>query len=319
MPHAHEDTHRSANRRALTIALALTSGFMVAEVVGGLLTGSLALLADAGHMLSDAFSLALALFAVWLAGRPATPQRSFGYQRAEILAALANGLSLVAISVWIFVEAYQRLDDPPEVLAGWLLVIALVGLVVNVAAALVLRRGEGESLNVSAAMRHVLADLAGSVGVMVAALVILITGWRYADPLVSVLIGLLVLASAWPVLRDSIRVLLEASPRGIEPDEVGRSMANLPGVKEVHDLHVWTITSGFPALSAHVLVGRGDDCHARRRELEALLHDRFGIEHTTLQVDHEHDGQLIELEMPERRPGPVDGREGTARGRPVEG
>jgi cobalt-zinc-cadmium efflux system protein len=319
MPHAHEHTHRSANRRALTVALALTSGFMVAEVVGGLLTGSLALLADAGHMLSDAFSLALALFAVWLAGRPATPQRSFGYQRAEILAALANGLSLVAISVWIFVEAYRRLDDPPEVLAGWLLVIALVGLVVNVAAALVLRRGQGESLNVSAAMRHVLADLAGSVGVLVAALVILITGWRYADPLVSVLIGLLVLASAWPVLRDSIRILLEASPRGIDPDEVGRSMASLPGVKEVHDLHVWTITSGFPALSAHVLVGRGDDCHARRRDLEALLHDRFGIEHTTLQVDHEHDVELIELEMPERRPAPIDERERAARGRPVEG
>ena len=319
MPHAHEHTNRSANRRALTIALALTSGFMVAEVVGGLLTGSLALLADAGHMLSDAFSLALALFAVWLAGRPATPQRSFGYQRAEILAALANGLSLVAISLLIFVEAYRRLDDPPEVLAGWLLAIALVGLVVNVAAALVLRRGQGESLNVSAAMRHVLADLAGSVGVMVAALVILITGWRYADPLVSVLIGLLVLASAWPVLRDSIRILLEASPRGIDPDEVGRSMASLPGVKEVHDLHVWTITSGFPALSAHVLVGIGDDCHARRRELEALLHDRFGIEHTTLQVDHEYDGELIELEMPERRPAPVDEREGAARGRPLEG
>jgi cobalt-zinc-cadmium efflux system protein len=308
MAHAHEHTHRSANRRALTIALALTSGFMVAEVVGGLLTGSLALLADAGHMLSDAFSLALALFAVWLAGRPATPQRSFGYQRAEILAALANGLSLVAISVWIFVEAYRRLDDPPEVLAGWLLVIALAGLVVNVAAALVLRRGQGESLNVSAAMRHVLADLAGSVGVLVAALVILITGWRYADPLVSVLIGLLVLASAWPVLRDSIRILLEASPRGIDPDEVGRSMASVPGVKEVHDLHVWTITSGFPALSAHVLVGSGDDCHARRRELERLLRDRFGIEHTTLQVDHEHDGELIELEIAERRPAPADKR-----------
>jgi cobalt-zinc-cadmium efflux system protein len=308
MAHADEHTHRSANRRALTIALALTSGFMVAEVVGGLLTGSLALLADAGHMLSDAFSLALALFAVWLAGRPATPQRSFGYQRAEILAALANGLSLVAISIWIFVEAYRRLDDPPEILAGWLLVIALVGLVVNVAAAIVLRRGEGESLNVSAAMRHVLADLAGSVGVMVAALVILITGWRYADPLVSVLIGLLVLASAWPVLRDSIRILLEASPRGIDPDEVGRRMAGVPGVKEVHDLHVWTITSGFPALSAHVLVGSGDDCHARRRELERLLRDRFGIEHTTLQVDHEHDGELIELEIAERRPAPADKR-----------
>ena len=308
MAHAHEHTHRSANRRALTIALALTSGFMVAEVVGGLLTGSLALLADAGHMLSDAFSLAIALFAVWLAGRPATPQRSFGYQRAEILAALANGLSLVAISIWIFVEAYRRLDDPPEILAGWLLVIALVGLVVNVAAAIVLRRGQGESLNVSAAMRHVLADLAGSVGVMVAALVILITGWRYADPLVSVVIGLLVLASAWPVLRDSIRILLEASPRGIDPDEVGRSMAGVPGVKEVHDLHVWTITSGFPALSAHVLVGSGDDCHTRRRELERLLRDRFGIEHTTLQVDHENDGELIELEIAERRPAPADKR-----------
>jgi cobalt-zinc-cadmium efflux system protein len=306
MAHVHDhDHHRSANRRALTLALLLTSGFMVVEVVGGFLTDSLALLADAGHMLSDAFSLGLALFAVWLAERPATPQRSFGYQRAEILAALANGLALVVVSVWIFIEAYGRLDDPPEVLGGWLLAIALVGLLVNLVAAFILRRGKEESLNVSAAMRHVLADLAGSVGVIVAAVVILTTGWRYVDPLVSILIGLLVLASAWPILRDSIRILLEASPRGIDPDELGRSMASLPGIKEVHDLHVWTITSGFPALSAHVLVGEGDDCHARRRELEELLHERFGIQHTTLQVDHEHHAELIELEMPEQRSAPV--------------
>jgi cobalt-zinc-cadmium efflux system protein len=301
---SHHHTHRhaggrgSANpgtRRALAVALVLIAGFMVVEVVGGLITGSLALLADAAHMLSDAGSLALALGAVVLAARPATPERSFGLQRAEILAALANGVALVAVSLWIFVEAFRRLTEPPEVLAAGVLGIAVAGLAVNVCAALLLSRADRGSLNVSAALRHVLADLAGSVGAIVAALVILATGWRYADPLVSVLIGLLVLASATPVLRDSLRILLEVAPRGIDPADVGRRMAGLPGVREVHDLHVWTITSGFPALSAHVLVGPGDDCHARRRELEQLVRDQFGIAHTTLQVDHEPAGELLSI------------------------
>lgn len=270
---------------------------MAAEVVGGLISGSLALLADAGHMLSDSASLALALAAITLAQRPSTPTRSFGLQRAEILAALVNGLALVAISIWIFYEAYQRLTDPPEILGGLMIVVAVIGLVVNVAAALILSRGEGESLNMSAALRHVFADLLGSIGVIVAALIILLTGWRYADPLISVLIGLLIAGSAWPVLRDSIRVLLEAAPRGIDAAQVGNQMASVDGVTEVHDLHIWTITSGFPALSAHVVVDPDVDCHVQRRKLAELLADQFGIEHTTLQVDHEPRSHPLQIDV----------------------
>ena len=292
--HSHEDHSghdhgRGAGRRALVVVLALTTTFAAVEVVGGLITGSLALLADAGHMLSDSASLALALLAFWLSARPATPNRSFGYKRAEILAALANGVTLVAISIWIFIEAYGRLGEPPEILGGPMLAVAVAGLAVNVAGFAILARSSGESLNLQGAARHVLADLLGSVGAIAAALIVITTGWRYADPLISVLIGLLVLASSWKLLRDSVNILLEKSPPGLDADEIGRSMVRSGGVAEVHDLHVWTITSGFPALAAHVLVERDEDCHARRRELEGILHDEYGIEHTTLQVDHAGD------------------------------
>jgi cobalt-zinc-cadmium efflux system protein len=299
----HEHNHwRRSDRRALATVFVLTGVFMVAEVVGGLVTGSLALLADAGHMLSDAFSLGLALFAVWLAGRPATPNRSFGYKRAEILAALFNGTTLVAISVWIFIEAYQRLWEPPEILGSWMLAIATLGLLVNVAGAVILSRSSGESLNLQGALRHVVADILGSVGAIAAALVILTTGWRYADPIISILIGLLVLGSSWKLLRDSANILLEGTPPGIDAGEVGRSMARAEGVDEVHDLHIWTITSGFPALAAHVLVGRDEDCHAKRRDLEQLLAREYGIEHTTLQVDHvgDHETTLHNLQFRSR-------------------
>ena len=307
MSHAHDHDHshaRETSRRALAIALALTTTFMIAEVVGGLLTGSLALLADAGHMLSDSFSLGLALFAGWLARRPPTSTRTFGLQRAEILAALFNGVTLVAISIWIFVEAGRRFSAPPDVEGGWLLVVAVLGLAVNVAAAFVLSSGAKGNLNVSAALRHVFADVLGSVGVIVSATVILLTGWNLVDPLVSVLIGILVLASSWGILRDTTRVLLEATPEGIDAAEVGAAMVSVDGVKEVHDLHVWTVTSGFPALSAHVLVGKDDDCHAQRRTLEQMLHRRFGIDHTTLQVDHVENGAPLHIEGPvsEARP-----------------
>jgi cobalt-zinc-cadmium efflux system protein len=287
---------RARNRRVLAIVLGLTLAFTAVEVVGGVLTGSLALLADAVHMLSDNLALTLALVAVWLAGRPSTPERSFGYQRAEILAALANGVILVALAIWIFIAAWGRLTDPPEVLAGWVALVAVVGLAVNLAAAMILRRAGHDTLNIRAALRHVTADALGSVGVLVAAVVILVTGWRYADPVAGALIGLLVLGSSWTVIRDSIQILLEGAPRGIDARELGRRLAGMPGVVEVHDLHVWTITSGFPALSAHVLVERGDDCHARRRELEELLLREFGIEHTTLQVDHVAPPPLISIQ-----------------------
>ncbi len=300
--HTHHGHSHGAGKRALTFVFVLTTAFLALEIVGGLLTGSLALLADAGHMASDAVSLGLALFAVWLAERPATPQRSFGYKRAEILAALANGVTLVAVSVWIFFEAFRRLQDPQPILGGWMMAVAVVGLVVNVAGALVLSRSGGESLNVEGALRHVLADLLGSIGVIVAAVVILLTGWQYADPLISVVIGVLVLASSWKLLSESTNILLESTPRDVDAEEVGRRMAAVDGIEEVHDLHIWTITSGFPALAAHVLVGTDENCHARRRDLEALLAQAFGIEHTTLQVDHagDHHATLRALRFPAR-------------------
>ena len=296
MAHDHAHDARAGSARALGLALALTAGYTVVEVVAGFLTGSLALLADAAHMLSDNVSIALALFAVWLARRPATPERTYGFKRAEVLAALVNGLTLVVLSIWIFVEAFRRLDDPPDVLGGWMLAVGAVGIGVNLASGAILFGSRGESLNVEAAFRHVVADLLGSLGVVVAAIVILVTGWLEADPVVSVLIGLLVLASSWSILRDSTSILLEAAPKGIDTRAVGERLARAPGVVEVHDLHIWTITSGFPALSAHVLVGRGEDCHRRRRELELLLQREFGIEHSTLQVDHAaaHD-DLVEI------------------------
>jgi cobalt-zinc-cadmium efflux system protein len=303
-PHEHGNgtREREGNRRALAIVLVLTATFTVVEVAGGLLTGSLALLADAGHMLSDNLSLGLALFAAWLAGRPATPERSFGYRRAEILAALANGVTLVAISIWIFVEALSRLQEPTEVLGVPMLAVATLGLAVNAAGVLVLSRSGRENLNVEGALRHVIADALGSVGAMAAAGVIILTGWRYADPLISVAIGILILASSWTLLRDSTNVLLEAAPRGLNAEEVGRKMVAADGVTEVHDLHIWTITSGFPALSAHVLVGHQENCHARRRDLEELLAHEFGISHTTLQVDHadDHHASLQTLHFPSR-------------------
>ncbi len=296
--HSHEHSHGSggghdhasgANKKALAVVLSFTLTYMFAEIIGGFITGSLALLADAAHMASDNVALGLALFAFWLASKPPTPNRSFGYKRGEILAALFNGVTIVAISIWIFYEAYQRFQDPPEILGGWMMVVAVIGLFVNVAGMIILQRSAGENLNMQGALRHVLADLLGSVGVITAALVIVVTGYRVADPIISVFIGVLVIFSSWKLLRDSVNILLEGSPPGVDAEQVGKKMAGMNGVKEVHDLHVWTITSGFPALSAHVLVGEDEDCHQKRRELEGLISEEFSIDHTTLQVDHAGD------------------------------
>jgi len=284
--HGHEHQRRSGDRRALAGAFALIACFMVVEIVVGVRSDSLAVLADAGHMLSDAASLGLALGAVWLAARPATTQRSFGYRRAEILAALANGVALVAIAIWIFVEAGRRLQSPPDVLGGWVLAVGCVGLVVNLAAAWILSHKGSGSLNMRGALLHVVADALGSVGVIVAGTIILTTGWEAADPIVSIIIGVLILASSWTLLKESVNILLEATPSGIAAEDVGRAILGEPNVVQVHDLHVWTITSGFPALSAHVLVEPGADCHAIRRRIEAVLRQQFALEHTTLQVDH---------------------------------
>ena len=289
MAHAHNHSHETArgeNRRALAITLAPTARFTGGEGFGGLLTGSLGLLADVGDMFSDKLSLGGAMVGDLLPRRPETRGRSFGCKRAEILAALANRVTLVAISIWIFVEALSRLREPPEILGGPMLAIAVLGLLVNAVGAIVLSRSGGDNLNMQGALRHVIADALGSLGTIAAGLTIVLTGWRYADPLASVAIAALILASSWALLRDSTNVLLEAAPRGVDAEEVGRRMVGAQGVLEVHDLHIWTITSGFPALSAHILVGRSEDCHARRRDLEDLLAHEYGISHTTLQVDH---------------------------------
>jgi cobalt-zinc-cadmium efflux system protein len=283
--HSHAHEHRLVgDRRRLAVALALIAGFMVFELVVGVVADSLAVLADAAHMLGDAAALVLALAAAWIAGRPASPERTFGSMRAEILAALANGVLLVALAIWILIAAVDRLRDPADPVGSWILAAGVVGIAVNLAAAAVLRGRT--SLNLRAANRHVLADLLGSVGVVVAGVLVLATGWAYADPLVSLAIAALVLASSWSVLRDSTAILLESAPAGMDAGEIGSAMVGVPGVQEVHDLHVWTITSGFPSLSAHVLVPEGDDCHAVRRRLEAMLSERFGLTHTTLQVEH---------------------------------
>ena len=277
--------HEVRERRALALVLALILGFAGVEVLTGLAAGSLALLADAAHMLSDALALGLALFAAWLAQRPATPQRSFGWRRAEVLGRPRERARARRPRRSNYLVGDRSSLDPPGVTAGWVLAAGVAGLVVNVIAARVLH-GAGSGLNVRAAMLHVLADLASSAGVVVAGIVMLATGWAYADPIAAILIGVLVVASTVGVLRETLGVLLEGAPEGMDAREVGVAIASTEGVVGVHDLHLWTITSGFPALSAHVLVDAGADCHAIRRELEALLRDRFGLSHTTLQVEH---------------------------------
>ncbi|HEU4657078.1 MAG TPA: cation diffusion facilitator family transporter [Capillimicrobium sp.] len=294
--HSH-GVSADADTSKLAIALVLIGGFMVAEVVVGVLARSLALLSDAAHMLTDAGAIALSLVALRLARRPARGAMTFGLKRAEILSAQANGVTLLVLAVLILVEAIRRLVSPPEVEGGLVLAVALAGIVVNVAATMVLARANRQSLNVEGAFQHVLTDLYAFIGTAVAGAIILTTGFERADPLASILVAALMLRSAYGLLRASGRVFLEAAPEGLDPDEIGRAMVAVPGVVEVHDLHVWEVTSGFPALSAHVTVRKRTDCHEARRELETMLHDRFDLHHTTLQVDHE-DG-LLDLEVAE--------------------
>jgi cobalt-zinc-cadmium efflux system protein len=285
--HDHHRAHgvgRAGNRRKMTIALAINVLLLVAGVAGALVFGSVALLADAGHVLSDVGAIALGLLAAAMAARPATGRRTFGFQRGEILAALVNGLLLVAVAVIVFVEAIGRLSDPPSVEAGGVLAIGLLGLAGNAAAAAVLIAGDRRDLNLEGVLRHSAADALGSLGVVISAAIMLATGWRYADPIAGLLIGLLVLAGSWSLVRDAFDVLMEAAPAGIDVQEVGREMVAVPGVREVHDLHVWTVTSGFPALAAHVRTDPSEDVDAVRRRIEAVLHERFEIDHTTLQM-----------------------------------
>src|SRR6266545_5367363 len=286
MAHAHGPERLTRDRRALGGALALILAFMAAEVVFAFVASSLALLADAGHMLTDAAALALAIVAASMATRPARGRWTFGYKRMEVLAAQVNGLTLLVIGIWIVYGAVRRLIDPPEVRGGLVLVVALVGVAVNIAATSLLSRASRTSINVRGAFVHVLNDLAAFVGTALAGGLILATGWDRFDPIASLAVAALIGWSSWRLLRDSVRIFLESSPADIDPNEVGHAIVEEPQVVEAHDLHVWTVTSGFPALSAHVLVRPGADCHGIRRRLEAMLVDRFGLDHPTLQVDH---------------------------------
>jgi cobalt-zinc-cadmium efflux system protein len=285
MTHAHAPTAAGRHRRSLVITLVLTSAYLVTEVVGGVMTGSLALLADAGHMLTDVGGLALALFAIWFAARPATPERTYGFHRVEILAALANAVVLIGISFYILVEAWRRFQHPPEIESGWMLVIAAIGLGVNVAGVFLLRAGSAESLNLKGAYFEVLSDMLASLGVIAAAVVMWTTGWRYADPLVSAGIGLFILPRTWLLLRQAVGVLLEGTPPEVDLAALRNALAAVEHVTDVHDLHVWALTSGVNAMSVHVVTASGVDRAPLLDRVAACAKGRFGIDHVTVQVE----------------------------------
>lgn len=284
--HHHGGSAAGRNRKQLTITLVLAAAYMLAEAIGGWYANSLALLADAGHMLSDVGALALSLFAIWIAQKPATPQHTYGYYRTEILAALANGATLVAISLLIFVEAFQRLSEPQPVAGMVVMLIAVGGLLVNLSGLWLLHGGKDESLNVRGAWLHLLTDALGSVGAILGGAAVWAFGWFWADPAVSIAIGLLVIYSAWDLVKESVSVLLEGTPSHIDLDAVRAAMGEVEGVEEVHDLHVWTITSGMEAMSGHVVVRADGRPQAEvLGELHRVLHDRFGLDHLTIQVE----------------------------------
>jgi cobalt-zinc-cadmium efflux system protein len=282
--HAH--AHNHADRRILGLSLALLLAFMVAEVVLGIAAGSLALLADAGHMLTDACALGLALFAAWAASLPARGRWTFGFARAEILAAQANGITLAVIALIIVFSAIRRLISPPEVDAAVVTVVALAGIAVNLCVLGLMARAERRSLNMRGAYLHIATDLAAFAGTVAAGVLILITGWNRFDAIASLFVA---------GLRESGRIFLEGAPEEAPPKDVGNAIAAHDGVVETHDLHVWTVTDGFPALSAHVLVEPGADCHRIRLELERMLAERFDLEHTTLQVEHVGSARGLEI------------------------
>jgi len=286
--HSHGPSSGARNRRGLTVTLVLAAAYMVAELVGGIVANSLALLADAGHMLSDVGALALSLFAIWIAQKPATPRRTFGYYRTEILAALANAATLIAISIYIFWEAAQRLRAPEPVDGLIVLWVAVGGLLVNGIGAALLHGGREHSLNIRGAWLHLMTDAAGNVGVIVGGLMIWAWGLAWADPVVSVLIGLLVIWSSWGLLKDSVGVLLEGTPGHIDVEAVRAALVEVEGVEGVHDLHVWTITSGMEALSCHVVVGGRDERRASGEilaDVHQVLRQRFGLNHLTVQIE----------------------------------
>lgn len=286
--HDHSHHHHQANKKALLISFILIAAFMITELIGGLLTNSLALLSDAGHMLSDAFSLGLSLFAFKFGEKIADESRTYGYKRFEILAALLNGVLLVLISIFILWEAYQRFFHPPEVVGSGMLVIAIIGMLVNIVVAWILMKGDtSENLNLRSAFMHVLGDLLGSVGAVIAALLILFFGWNYADPIASVLVSVLILLSGYRITKDAVHVLMEGKPEGVDIEAIKHRLLDLADVEDVHDLHIWSITSDFPSLSCHLVVRTG--CHRDDLlyEVTQILTKEFQLEHTTIQIEGE--------------------------------
>ncbi len=304
--HSEASHLMAAGSRPLKIALAIVVVIMVAEVIGGILSNSLALLGDAGHMLVDALALGLALFAMTIARRPATPSKTYGYHRVEIMAALANGTTLVLLALWIFYEAYQRFLDPPLVQTPLMLLVATIGLIANLIGMLLLRKASHGQLNIKAAFWHIVGDTISSVGVIIAAVIISVTGWYVVDPLIAVFIGVIILWGAVRIVRESTDILLEAVPRDIQVDKVIKIIKNIPGVEEVHDMHIWTITSGIHALSTHLIIE--DQMVSRSAEIvETVNQDlaqHFDITHTTLQLECEKcescpDGIICNMSRPE--------------------
>lgn len=315
----HEDAHghahghgvsAGADRRWLAIALVLIVGFMAAEVVVGVLAHSLALISDAGHMLTDAASIALALVAIRVAAQPAVGLYTYGFKRVEILSAQANGITLLLLAVWFVYESVRRLIEPPVVSGLLVLITAVVGIAVNIAAAWSISRANRTSLNVEGAFQHILNDLYAFIGTAIAGAVVWATGFARADAIAALLVAVLMARAGWGLVRESGRIFLEAAPTEADPAVIGPRIAAIPEVVEVHDLHVWQITSGQLSLSAHILVGGGVDCHAARSEIETVLHTEYRLDHTTLQVDHAgrdnsggqgHDEHCVESHGPVHR------------------
>ncbi|WP_071393586.1 cation diffusion facilitator family transporter [Bacillus tuaregi] len=284
--HGHHHHGHSANKKALFLSFIIITSFMVVEVIGGLLTNSLALLADAGHMLSDAAALGLSFFALKLGEKAASHSNTYGYKRFEIIAAALNGLTLIIISLYIFYEAFQRFANPPEVQSLGMLTISTLGLVVNIIAAWILMRGDkDENLNVRSAFLHVLGDMLGSVGAIVAALLMIFFGWGIADPIASLIVAVLIIISGWRVTKDAFHILMEGAPAQIQMEDVKASLGKIAEVTEVHDLHIWSITSGMPMLSCHIAISEHGVHDHILEQAQEILHDDFGIEHSTIQVE----------------------------------
>ncbi|MGW5569737.1 cation diffusion facilitator family transporter [Nocardia thailandica] len=290
--HGHGHSHgvsADADRRWLVLALGLIVAFMAVEVIVGVMAQSLALLSDAAHMLTDAASIVLALIAIRLAKRPARGRFTYGFKRAEILSAQANGITLLLLAAWFLYEGVQRLVNPPEVSGPLVLITALVGIVVNIVAAWSISQANRTSLNVEGAFQHILNDLYAFIGTAIAGAVVWLSGFARADAIAALVVAVLMAKAGWSLVRESGRIFLEAAPAHLDPDQIGSRLASVPQVSEIHDLHIWQITSGQPSLSAHVLVADAADCHSVRSGIESVLHDEFGLEHTTLQVDHAAD------------------------------